>query len=664
MLHLLAFPLRSRGASIAAATALALAALTPRDASADTIVAPYGGSTYRFQLALVNPPQGWQLPGFDDSTWANPTGAIGNQNNCGFTVTPIWPVNTQGLVRLHFTLPSGCTIGSLKLGFAIDNDLLEAYLNGTSILAQPYIHENCATKDSLVITPPAATFHVGDNVLAVRIRDRGGSTVYDHQVSVVTKAACAAPTPVCDEATKTCIGCKADADCGGKTPFCDVPSNTCVECLSDAACSNGGNVCVTAACGANHACATKPVADGTSCSDGNTCNGVEACKAGACQSGQPLVCNSGTPCLVDSCDPVKGCVATPAAEGTSCSDGNACNGVEKCSGGACQSGQPLVCNSGNPCLADSCDAVKGCVATPVADGTSCSDGNACNGAETCKAGACTAGQPLSCGGQGPCLAGSCDAKVGCIVTPLKDGTPCPDGDVCNGTETCAAGACTAGVALSCDDGDPCTADSCGAQTGCKHTPDADAGACQPDAGAGGQGGQGGSTGTGGHAGQGGSIGSGGQGGQGGSIGSGGQGGAIGTGGHAGQGGSIGAGGQGGQGGSIGSGGQGGAIGTGGHAGQGGAIGAGGQGGQGGSIGSGGQGGATGTTTTTTTTHHDAGDGADAGLAFPNDVTPKDGVTAEGGCHCTVAGGSRGDAAGLALAAIALGAMVARRRRSR
>src|SRR5439155_2207512 len=35
-------------------------------------------------------------------------------------------------------------------------------------------------------------------------------------------------------------------------------------------------------------------------------------------------------------------------------------------------------------------------------------------------------------------------------------------------ETCVAGKCASGTALVCDDGDSCTADSCGASTGCGH----------------------------------------------------------------------------------------------------------------------------------------------------------------------------------------------------
>jgi hypothetical protein len=53
-----------------------------------------------------------------------------------------------------------------------------------------------------------------------------------------------------------------------------------------------------------------PVADGTSCSDGNACNGAETCVAGACTAGAPLQCDDGNACTADGCDPASGCTHT------------------------------------------------------------------------------------------------------------------------------------------------------------------------------------------------------------------------------------------------------------------------------------------------------------------------------------------------------------------
>jgi hypothetical protein len=50
-----------------------------------------------------------------------------------------------------------------------------------------------------------------------------------------------------------------------------------------------------------------------------------------------------------------------------------------------------LCDDGNTCTTDSCDAVAACVHTNAVDGASCSDGNACTAVDVCRAGACQPG---------------------------------------------------------------------------------------------------------------------------------------------------------------------------------------------------------------------------------------------------------------------------------
>jgi hypothetical protein len=57
---------------------------------------------------------------------------------------------------------------------------------------------------------------------------------------------------------------------------------------------------------------------------------------------------------------------------------------------------------------------------------------------------CAAGTALGCDDGNPCTAESCDAN-GCQHTVLADGTSCSDGNACNGFEACRAGTCTASV---------------------------------------------------------------------------------------------------------------------------------------------------------------------------------------------------------------------------
>jgi cysteine-rich repeat protein len=81
---------------------------------------------------------------------------------------------------------------------------------------------------------------------------------------------------------------------------------------------------------------------------------------------------------------------------------------------------------------------------------------------------------------GVCGDGTVDANETCDDGNVADGdccsstcqldargTSCSDGDACNGAETCSeTGECVAGSELDCDDGDPCTVDSCDAESGC------------------------------------------------------------------------------------------------------------------------------------------------------------------------------------------------------
>ena len=284
----------------------------------------------------------------------------------------------------------------------------------------------------------------------------------------------------------------APLNCGDNNPCTSDSCNNATGCVNTAV-ANGTSCSDGNACNGAETCQAGACAAGTppNCDDGNACT-VDTCNPATGCVNAPVTCNDGNPCTADACDPSTGqCVSAPVADGTSCSDGNVCNGLETCVAGGCtagtplscddgnacngaetchatlgcQAGTPVVCNDGNPCTADACDPSTGqCVSTPVDDGTSCSDGNACNGAETCQAGTCVAGTPLACDDGNACttdscnpatgcvntardcstgnvcLVGSCDSASGCLTTPAANGTSCPGGGTCqNGS--CAAPTC-------------------------------------------------------------------------------------------------------------------------------------------------------------------------------------------------------------------------------
>lgn len=76
-------------------------------------------------------------------------------------------------------------------------------------------------------------------------------------------------------------------------------------------------------------------------------------------------------------------------------------------------------------------------------------------------------KPVTCTAIQDCETASLDPRTKeCSVEALPDGTPC-DGNGCQLSAACHAGRCL-GVAVDCDDADPCTIDYCAAGVGCKH----------------------------------------------------------------------------------------------------------------------------------------------------------------------------------------------------
>ena len=76
----------------------------------------------------------------------------------------------------------------------------------------------------------------------------------------------------------------------------------------------------------------------------------------------------------------------------------------------------------------------------------------------------------ACDDGNPCTLDSCNTGTGsCLNLAAPLGTACLDGDVCNGDEACnVSGQCVAGAPLSCDDGDRCNGtESCDAVLGCR-----------------------------------------------------------------------------------------------------------------------------------------------------------------------------------------------------
>ncbi|MBP47926.1 MAG: hypothetical protein CMH53_08290, partial [Myxococcales bacterium] len=249
---------------------------------------------------------------------------------------------------------------------------------------------------------------------------------------------------------------------------CD-DGNPCTESdvCQGAKCSGGvakvcpaGAACTIGVCDSSTgSCSTTTSADGEACDDGDPCSLDDTCASGVCQAGTVKPCQSDKPCDVASCDSSTGqCVTTSVADGKVCDDGNPCTQGEACLGGACK-GTPVACDDLNPCTTDACDIAVGCTAT---DNTNpCDDKDPCTVNDTCAAGVCLSGAAKTCDDNNPCTTDVCDqATGGCKQSPAGGGA-CNDGDYCTLQDKCnEQGGCEAGKAKNCDDGKACTIDSC------------------------------------------------------------------------------------------------------------------------------------------------------------------------------------------------------------
>ena len=248
-----------------------------------------------------------------------------------------------------------------------------------------------------------------------------------------------------------------------------------------------GDTAIALDAGPADACAT------LKCDDKHPCT-KDSCVKGACvYAPDNKACDDGEVCTNDSCDVKKGCI-NPANEEL-CDDGDACTKTDLCKDGKCQPGADSCPCKGDgecakltsACAKGSCSAGK-CVKKPVIG--ACDDGDACTGGDACAAGVC-AGKAKDCSSlDGPCAKGQCGAGT-CSAKQLAgvcdDGDACTSGDGCSGgvckgkakdcsslKDKCNGGVCKAGGCVAvplklCDDGNPCTTDSCDGAKGCVHT---------------------------------------------------------------------------------------------------------------------------------------------------------------------------------------------------
>ena len=293
----------------------------------------------------------------------------------------------------------------------------------------------------------------------------------------VDTVCCGSPScPACQACNVSGTGA-----CAPVAPGTPAPSSFCTD-LGPTTCSTNGKCDGAGGC--------QKYADGTTCAPASCpINSSTLVKPGVCAAS---VCDTSatSSCAPYVCNGTTGCRTSCAGDGD-CSTGNYCDlmptGMCKgaqANGGTCN--RASQCQSGN-CVDGFCCSMSSCGACQVCNATgSCQPNNgiACTNdkchvaAGVCSGGSCSSAA-ISCDDNNPCTADSCDPASGCVHTVVTNGTACNDGNACTQTDTCVAGTCTGSNPVTCAALDQChVAGTCDPTSGtCSNPAKANSTAC-------------------------------------------------------------------------------------------------------------------------------------------------------------------------------------------
>lgn len=317
------------------------------------------------------------------------------------------------------------------------------------------------------------------------------------QCSATDTALCAGATPICDEATATCVACDGSYASGAAHACADYArplcvSGACVQCSSSVDCANPTPVCEAT----THACLACNGDDGTSAS--------RACSAAAptCASTGCKACTASSDCTFAGADHAGAVCNTITGRCVQCTVDGDCGAAQWCNANACVA---KIANGGaipgtcaalgaRACLSGVCETADDlCGFDNAPKSTSLCSGDA----SKCRSGKCDPTDGL-CGltnGQGTCAVasqatdcrgGACDAaslKCGagngaaCTLAGECSSLQCVDGYCCNGgcTGQCEACNVTGNLGVC----SPFTGAPRGTRTACAGGTSTCAGQCEP-----------------------------------------------------------------------------------------------------------------------------------------------------------------------------------------
>ncbi|MBL0128564.1 MAG: T9SS type A sorting domain-containing protein [Flavobacteriales bacterium] len=381
----------------------------------------------------------------------NSGSATVNGNNMPCYTSTYSGTNAQASPDVFYSISTGsCASGTMTLSTCAAGTLSDTYLHvlnaaGTNQLAfnddSPCAFGNLRSALTLPVT--ANTTYI------VVVEGYGNSAPGTFSLSV------SVPQTVADsdgDGTRDCEdGCPNDPNktapglCG-----CGVAEGSCsADCLGVV----GGSAVPGSGCDDGEACTINDVYSAT-CVCAGTIQDTDLDGTCDAQDGCPNDPNKIVPGIC-------GCGNVDHANGSACSDGNACTLNDTYLNCVCVSGTPSPDSDGD----GACDATDGCPYDPnkIAPGTCgcgnvdhtdgewCSDGNACNGLEVYLNCICVAGTPLNCDDGDPCTIDSCNPLFGCVHDPAPDS----DGDgLCDAVDSCPG--IPGQVGGPCDDNNPCT----------------------------------------------------------------------------------------------------------------------------------------------------------------------------------------------------------------